>query len=216
MSAIAPSRIAQLQFITMDATSRSHAEQARLACEAGVRWVQVRIKGMEPAEWENEARQVVRVCREFGAVCIINDNPEIALKVQADGVHVGKGDMTPSKARAIIGEYAIIGGTANTLSDVERLIESRVDYIGLGPLRYTSTKTNLSPVLGLLGVQAIMDQLREKNINVPVIVIGGVAPSDKGVLHEFGVHGIAVSSAIASAGDVAKAAEQFLEERSYG
>ena len=78
------------------------------------------------------------------------------MKTGADGVHLGKNDMSPSDARKILGNGYIIGGTANTLDDIERLIKEGVDYIGLGPFRYTETKKNLSPILGIDGYKKIL------------------------------------------------------------
>ena len=199
------SEFARLQLVTDDAGA------AHAACVAGVRWVQIRIKDCAADEWSQRARKIVQTCREFGAVAIVNDNPYVALDADADGVHLGNKDMSPKEARELLGPEKIIGGTANTFEDIQRLAADKVDYIGLGPLRFTQTKAELSPILGLLGVERIMLQVTNAEISIPIVVIGGVAPTDLEVLRDFGVHGVAVSSAITKAPDMIVAARSFVE-----
>ena len=110
-------QIARFHYITQDLPHRSHAEQASLACQGGARWVQLRMKGKPHDEWRSVALDVQQVCREFGAIFIINDNVRLVKEVDADGVHLGKTDMPPAEARAILGTTAIIGGTANSLEE---------------------------------------------------------------------------------------------------
>ena len=196
--------ISKLHLVTDD------LDVARSACAAGADWIQARFKDLSEREWLHRASQMVDVCREFGATCIVNDSVSVALECGADGVHLGKEDLNPVEARKLLGTDEIIGGTANTFEDIERLVASGVDYIGLGPLRYTFTKKKLSPILGLIGVEHIIQQMRDRGFLTPVVVIGGVAPSDLDVLEEFGVHGVAVSSAIAKASDVGSATKSFL------
>ena len=86
--------------------------------------------------------------------------------------------MSPSDARKILGNGYIIGGTANTLDDIERLIKEGVDYIGLGPFRYTETKKNLSPILGIGGYKKILTACKEKGYTIPIVAIGGITKND--------------------------------------
>ena len=115
---------------------------------------------------------------ENATTFILNDRVELAALIGADGVHLGKNDMSPMEARSILGPQAIIGGTANTFDDILRLIDESVDYIGLGPFRFTSTKKNLSPVLGIEGYAHIFQLCKEHNINIPIVAIGGLDKSD--------------------------------------
>ncbi len=188
--------IARLQFITSPETKLSYQEQIRLFTLGGGNWVQLRMKDETPEEIEKEAIRCFSYCMDNGVKFILNDHVEIAARIGADGVHLGKNDMAPSKARQILGEQTIIGGTANTFEDIKRLVAEGVDYIGLGPFRFTSTKKNLSPILGLEGYEKIFAQCKEAGINIPIIAIGGLTEDDFKGLFDTGVHGVALSSNI--------------------
>jgi thiamine-phosphate pyrophosphorylase len=126
---------------------------------------------------------------------------EIAAEVKAHGVHLGKQDMSVRVARRRLGDGFIIGGTANTLEDIREHFRQGADYIGLGPYRYTTTKKNLSPVLGLEGYLSIMSRLRKEGIPIPVVAIGGIRMEDAAPLLEAGLQGIAFSGLLVHAGD---------------
>jgi thiamine-phosphate pyrophosphorylase len=111
-------------------------------------------------------------------------------------VHLGKSDMTPVDARQLLGFDFIIGGTANTFEDLMHLIENGVDYIGLGPFRFTTTKKKLSPTLGLEGYQSIFKKMEEADIHFPIVAIGGILEADIPTLKSKGVQGIALAGAI--------------------
>jgi thiamine-phosphate pyrophosphorylase len=141
---------------------------------------------------------------------IINDNVTIAKEIGADGVHLGKNDMHPTEAREILGGEAIIGGTANTIEDVVQLSGSGVNYIGLGPYRFTTTKDKLSPILGLEGYMKIMREVQMMSIDIPIIAIGGIVPGDVAALMETGIYGVAVSSAINQSIDKHSVIKEFI------
>ncbi|MCS6824393.1 MAG: thiamine phosphate synthase [Cytophagaceae bacterium] len=197
--------IAKLQYIT------DSPALAEIACKAGCKWIQFRIKDTTYSEWKNMALQFKKICVRYNATLIINDNPEIAMEVLAEGVHLGKQDMSPEKARNLLGDSFIIGATANTFEDIQAINLSGADYIGLGPYRFTDTKKNLSPLLGLEGYEKIMQQCRMHNINLPVIAIGGIKKEDIKDLFNTGIYGIAVSSAISNASDPGAETLQLLE-----
>ena len=197
--------ISTLQYIT---TSPEGAERA---CRGGVRWVQLRVKNQPYAIWKQLALQTQAVARRYGATLLINDNPRLAQDIGADGVHLGQADMPPAEARAILGATFIIGGTANTFADVQRHAAAGVDYVGLGPFRFTSTKEKLSPILGLAGYADILRQCRAAGLVVPIVGIGGVMLADVPALLETGLHGVAVSGAIGAAAEPSAAAAQFVE-----
>ncbi|OGX80790.1 thiamine-phosphate diphosphorylase [Hymenobacter coccineus] len=190
----------------------TNAEAAELACQGGVRWVQLRMKNTPDAEWKARALATQAVCRRHGATFIVNDNPRLAQEIGADGVHLGKQDMPPAEARALLGPRFIIGGTANMFADIERLVAAGVDYVGLGPFRFTTTKEKLSPILGLAGYADVLARCRAAGFTVPVIGIGGIALADVGALRATGLHGVAVSSAIGGAAAPAATAALFVEE----
>ena len=198
-------QISNLQFIT------TSAAQAELACAGGVRWVQLRLKNTPYAEWKQRALEVQQVCQRYGATLIINDNPQLALEIGSDGVHLGKEDMSPTEARNILGPDFIIGGTANTFADIERLAAVGVEYIGLGPFRFTSTKEKISPILGLDGYDALLGQCRAAGIITPIIGIGGITLADVAPLVATGLYGVAVSGAISASPDPTVTAMAFLE-----
>lgn len=201
--------ISRLQYLTQDLPNTSHSELAESACLAGVDWVQLRVKGKSYHEWLKIATEVQFICREYKVKLIINDNIYIAKEVKADGIHLGKTDISPAKARKVLGRYAIIGGTANTFGDIEYLADCEVDYIGLGPYNYTTTKENLSPVLGLNGYKRIMERCAINKIKIPVIAIGGITTEDVMPIMETKVYGIAVSSAINKSMDKAETIRQL-------
>lgn len=204
--------IEAVQFITPDRPSDYHVSYVEKACWGGVRWVQLRVKGRDFNEWCALAHEIKGVCRNYGAVFIVNDSAEVAAAVDADGVHVGENDTPPEKAREIVGPDKIIGATANTLETALRHVEAGVNYIGIGPYRYTETKTNLSPVLGSEGVRAICAGLRARGASTPVIVVGGITPTDLTAIREAGAHGVAVSGAISAAHDKMAAARGFVDQ----
>ncbi len=202
--------ISKLHLITQsEVKGCAHADLAEHACKAGADWIQLRVKGEERNNWISIASSVLEVCKLYKAKLIINDNVEVAQQVGADGVHLGKQDMPVAEARKILGKQFIIGGTANTFDDIKSLHE-HVDYIGLGPFRFTKTKENLSPILGLEGYQNIIKQCRLANIFTPIIAIGGIKVEDIKALHAVGIHGVAVASAVNQAKDKSKAFEEFL------
>ena len=186
------------------------AVQAEAACTGGVRWIQLRIKNASPEVWEQAARATLLVCRRYNAVLIINDNPALARAIGADGVHLGKADMSPAEARRLLGADFIIGGTANTFADIEQLTAAGANYIGLGPFRFTTTKQNLSPILGLTGYHTLLAQVRTTGSAVPIVGIGGIALADVPALLATGLHGVAVSGAITHAADPVAAATSFV------
>jgi thiamine-phosphate pyrophosphorylase len=198
-------KINKLQYIAATAPA------AELACRGGVRWVQLRVKNL-PAAWRQRALDVQAVCRHHGATLIINDNPALALAIGADGVHLGQQDMPPAEARALLGPERLIGGTANTFADITGLVAAGVDYIGLGPFRFTTTKEKLSPLLGLAGYAELLAQCRAAGLRVPIVGIGGIELADVAALLATGLHGVAVAGAIGRATEPAVAARHWVAE----
>lgn len=186
----------RLQFITHFTDEYSYFDSAMIALEGGCRWIQLRMKDTDEAEIERVARLVMPECRRMGAVFVIDDNVELAIRIGADGVHLGKNDMPVDEARRIVGDKFIIGGTANTFEDVQRLAAQGADYIGCGPFRFTTTKKNLAPMLGLEGYKYILSQMKEHGITLPLVAIGGITCGDIPQLMAAGVTGIALSGSI--------------------
>ena len=198
--------ITKLHFITTNAAT------AELACKGGADWVQLRLKNVSYEQYREEALKVQAVCRQYGATLIINDNARLTLDIGADGVHIGKEDViTPEEEAALLDGGRIIGCTTNTLEDVLHFKGRPISYLGLGPLRFTETKQQLSPVLGIAGYEAIIKATINQDDLPPIIGIGGITLADIPELFETGIYGIAVSGAIANAPDITAAAAAFRE-----
>lgn len=205
-------QIAHLQFITQGETTQIHIGQVEKAIEGGCRWVQLRMKDFGEETILETAEKIRKITRNAGAKLIINDRVNIAKYVQADGVHLGKNDLAPPEARAILGDDYIIGATANTFEDIERLCKQPVDYIGVGPFRFTETKKNLSPVIGLDGYVTRVKNCREAQIIIPMVAIGSVMCADVEDILKAGMYGVAVSSAIAKADNPVEATREIIKK----
>jgi thiamine-phosphate pyrophosphorylase len=203
--------ISQLQFISQQTKNFTHLESIAQACEAGIKWIQLRIKDETEESIYTTALQAKEICDQYGATLIINDYPAIAAAIHAAGVHLGKEDMPVSEARKIVGDKMMVGATANTFEDIEKHDQDGADYVGLGPFRFTATKKKLSPVLGLEGYTRILNQCRACNISIPIIAIGGIGLKDIPDIMQTGVHGIAVSSLIALAANKKQLVETIFQ-----
>ena len=193
--------------LTQDGLPLSHADQARSLLEAGARWVQLRMKNAPPDRWLATAREVVSACRAAGAVCIVNDSIDIALAAGADGVHLGKLDGDWAAARARLGPDKILGGTVNDADAARRAAAcDALDYVGIGPWRFTTTKRNLAPVLGLEGIAPLLPLLG----CLPAWIIGGIRPDDLPAIRSLGTRGVAVSSGLFSSNDISARHAAFL------
>lgn len=171
----------------------------------------MRMKEAADEEVREAAGELLGLCRQYGATLIIDDRVGLVGETGADGVHLGKKDMPIKEARQLLGDK-IIGGTANTLADIKLLIDEGVDYIGLGPYRFTRTKANLSPIVGEEGYRNIMRDLCQQGLHkVPIVAIGGILASDITLLKDTGVDGIAVSGAILNASDPREETRRMVE-----
>lgn len=187
----------KLQYISQGFTIEDQELNIRKALDNGVKWIQVRWKNALENEFIKLCEISKKLCSDNHAVCIINDHVHIAKDVDADGVHLGLKDTSIEIARSILGKNKIIGGTANTISDVLQRMKEPCDYIGLGPLRFTSTKEQLSPILGFEGYEKVIQDLKEKSLEIPkIFAIGGVVLSDIELLQQIGIYGVAVSGQI--------------------
>lgn len=197
----------RLQFLTLDASPLSHRAQALAALEGGVRWIQLRAKNLPEDTWVAEAAAIAELCRDYGATFIVNDNPAVALRAEADGVHLGGDDTPPAAARALLGQFAIVGVTLNEPAHLARAAGVRIDYVGVGPFRLTASKQKLAAIHSAESLAALIAAAAP----LPAYAIGGVTAADWPSCHALGAHGIAVSGAIALAADPVSAAKSLVE-----
>lgn len=202
----------KLQYISQGNTIEKQLYNIHDALDSGCDWIQLRFKNQSAKNCFALAEAVKFLCEEYLANFIVNDNVYLARQIAADGVHLGLLDTKIEEARAILGNTKIIGATANTFEDIQNHIKNGCDYIGLGPLRFTTTKEKLSPVLGFEGYHEMMQQLKENNLQVPVYAIGGIIAEDIDKLMETGIHGIAVSGVITKSDQKAKLIQQLNEK----
>lgn len=200
-----------LQFITHPTDKLPILDQIRQAVEGGCKWVQLRMKNAPREEIITVAKEAKEICKEHECILVIDDYVDIAKELELDGVHLGKNDMPLTEAREFLGEEFIIGATANTFEDIEAIRHLDIDYIGLGPFRFTTTKEKLSPILGIDGYRDIIARKKAVDINLPVVAIGGITYDDIEEVMEAGVDGIAVSGSLINADDMKAETSKMIE-----
>lgn len=182
-------------------------EQVEAALQGGATCVQLREKYLDRETFLQEARDLVQLCHRYGVPFIVNDEVDIAVECRADGVHVGQEDMKAADVRAKVGPQMMIGVSAHTVEEALEAVKNGADYLGVGAVFSTSTKTDVY-VLSMETLQAICNAVK-----VPVVAIGGISEHNLMQLSGSGVDGVAVVSAIFAAEDP-KAAAQKLRELS--
>ncbi len=205
--------IAKLQYITRGAQTQEILSEVRAFIAGGGKWVQLRMKEALYDHYLECAIMVAQLCKEHQVTLIINDNPHIAKECGADGVHIGKSDMSVEQVRAIVGLDMIVGRTANTFEDIEQLTDAQIDYIGLGPYKWTSTKKNIASLLGIEGYQDISREIVSRGIPIsPIVAIGSVGVDDIEPLSAVeSLWGVAVSAEIGEAKDPSQTTRKLLE-----
>ncbi|AZB31567.1 thiamine phosphate synthase [Chryseobacterium balustinum] len=202
----------KLQYISQGFTKAEQELNIKKALDNGIKWIQVRWKNAPENEFIRLCEISKKLCADNQSVCIINDYVQIAKDIDADGVHLGLKDTSIEISRQILGKNKIIGGTANSISDVLQRMNESCDYIGLGPLRFTSTKEQLSPILGFEGYQKIIQTLKEKSLEIPkMFAIGGVVLEDIELLQQIGIYGVAVSGQITNQPSITKEFKTVLQ-----
>ena len=193
-------------------TADALLQDVRAAVAGGVTCIQIRIKHVPTQELVALAAPTVQFCKQQHIPCIINDDAEAAALLQADGVHVGQSDCSIQQARAILGKSACIGVSAHNLEEARMAQQGGADYIGCGPFRFTTTKKNLSPILGLDGYRNIVATMKQEHIELPIVAIGGITCDDIPAIMQTGVSGIALSGTILRADSPAEETHRILEE----
>lgn len=188
----------RIHYITQNVSNKLHPQLAWEACQAGVDLVQLRLKEKEKGEMLEIALETQKICKQFNTTLVINDHLDLAIAIDADGVHLGNGDIDHAIARKDFGQNKIIGATA--YNEKEVLFHQQrgiVDYIGLGTFRKTRTKPEIKDFLSLKQIKALIDKQKQLDHHpIPLLVIGGVRISDIKPLLSAGVYGIAIASLI--------------------
>lgn len=175
---------------------RTLAQQVEEALRGGVTMVQLREKELQGEALEQEAREILAICRQYGVPLLINDDVMLAKKIGADGVHVGQDDMSAAKARELLGEDAVIGVTARTVEQAVAAQKAGADYLGSGAVFGTSTKKDAKPM-----DPAYFQQICE-SVSIPVVAIGGVTLDNIRELEGRKMSGFAIVSGIFAAEDI--------------
>lgn len=204
--------IEKLQFITHDIEQLSHIEQVQIACEAGAKWIQYRCLTKNDEELLEDIQVIAEVCDDWGATLIVTDHVHLNGKADIQGFHIEDMDADFVALRELLGEAVTIGGSANTVENLIRIAAQGADYAGCGPFSVTTTKPNNAPLLGLEGYKNVVTVLKEKQINMPVLAVGGITLADVGALMETGIFGIAASAAINQAEDMKEAYLDFYDK----
>ena len=180
-------------------------EQVEKAIQGGVTFVQLREKNLDEESFLNEALEIQKLCRKHNIPFVINDNVEIARKIDADGVHVGQSDMKAGNVRAILGEGKILGVSAQTVEQALLAEKEGADYLGVGAVFPTGSKADAEDVS--------LDTLKEicRAVSIPVVAIGGIGAGNVSKLENSGISGIAVISAIFAAEDIESATKNLKE-----
>ncbi|MBN8821811.1 MULTISPECIES: thiamine phosphate synthase [unclassified Spirosoma] len=175
------------------------------ACRAGVRWVQLREKELSTRAFLELATEIKAITQTYGANLIINDRVDIALALDADGVHVGQDDMPYSMVRSLIGPDKIIGLSINNLTELQGINSDELDYLGIATVFPTGTKQDTSSLLGLEGLRQICSQT-----SLPTFAIGGINAQNVQLVMQTGVTGAAVVSAICGHSSPYEASRELL------
>ena len=186
--------------------TKSLYEQVKEALENGVTCVQLREKELNESDFLKEAKQISAICKEYKVPFIVNDNVNIAIACKADGIHIGQEDMELTNVRKLVGKGMIIGVSAHTVEEAIKAQDGGADYIGIGAVFATSTKTDVD-VLSFETLRSICEA-----VDIPTVAIGGIKKDNICKLKGSGIDGVAVVSAIFAAKDIATATKELLFE----
>ena len=188
------------------ARGRSTLDIVKAAVRGGATCVQLREKACSTLDFIEQALAIKDFLKSSGVPLIINDRVDVALAVEADGVHLGQTDMPLDIAKKILAGSMIIGISAESLEDAVEAEKGGADYLGVSPIYATGTKTDTAPPLGLKGLRAMREA-----VHLPLVGIGGLNRDNAAAVIQNGANGVAIVSAIVSADDPATAARDLLQ-----
>jgi thiamine-phosphate pyrophosphorylase len=170
----------------------SHAEQVLRLSDGGANLIQLREKNLTPREFFKQAEEASHIARQRNVRIVINDRVDIALALEADGVHLGQEDFPPEAARRLLGDRAIIGVSTHNVEQARQAARLPINYLAIGPIFATSSKSNSEPALGLDGLRSVRDAIGD----FPLVAIGGISHENALEVLESGADAIAVISAL--------------------
>ena len=192
---------------TLNRPALSFQRLTRQLCAGGVRLLQLRVKQQPTRDFASLATAVQRICRDSQCTLIINDRVDVALAIEADGVHLGQEDLPLAAARKIVGDEQIIGVSTHTAQQALTAEQEGADYIGFGPLFGTTTKATGYTARGLEQLQEIRQQVR-----IPIVAIGGITAERAPAVLQAGADAVALISDIVLAPDVQYRVETLLRQ----
>lgn len=180
-------------------------QQTEEAIRGGATFVQIREKNLDEQEFEQEAIQLKKLCEKYKIPFVVNDNVQLAKKIDADGVQIGQEDMNPTEARKILGEQKIIGVSAQTVEEALLAEKQGADYLGVGAVFHTGSKDD--------AIEVPPETLKSicKAVKIPVVAIGGITKDNVSELKNSGICGISVISAIFAQKDIISATKDLKE-----
>ena len=182
-------------------------EAVRLALEGGVKAIQLREKDLPVRDLLQLAREIRILTRDFGARLFVNDRVDVALAVEADGVHLGHQSMPPAPVKKLAGSKLLVGVSSHTIEEAKAAETGGADFITFGPVFFTPSKAEFGTPVGLECLKII-----RKSVRIPIFGLGGIKSGNIKQILGCGVNGISMISAIFSAEDIRKAAEKVLRE----
>ncbi len=203
--------IEKLHFITHDLPHYPHVEQVQVACEAGAKWIQYRCFSKTDDDLLKEIDTIAAVCDDWGASLIVTDHIHLKGKADIQGFHIEDMNADFFAIRQQVGDEFTLGGSSNTVENLIRLANEGADYAGFGPFKVTTTKPNNSPLLGVKGYIDAVEQLKSKQLDFPILAVGGIKIQDVERLMQTGIYGIAASSAINQSGNLYEAYREFYQ-----
>ena len=172
----------------------SHLQQVRLLSLGGAPLIQLREKNLSPREFYEQAKAAVVVAAKWGVQLIVNDRVDVALAAGAQGVHLGQDDIPPDAARKLLGPDAIIGYSTHNIEQAIAATKLPIDYLAIGPIFPTTTKSDTAPVVGLDGIRAVRNEIGD----FPLVAIGGITHENAREVIQAGADSVAVISALLS------------------
>jgi thiamine-phosphate pyrophosphorylase len=188
--------LGRLHVLTDARAGRDALAVAVAALSAGAPVIQVRAKGRTDRDLFDFAVRVAAACRAAGATCLVNDRADLAVAIDADGVHVGADDLPIPAVRKVVGPEALVGGTARDPEVALRLVAEGASYLGVGPTFATTSKTGLPDPIGVGGVRAVVEA-----VDVPVLAIAGITAATVEEVMATGAFGVAVIGAVVDSPD---------------